>query len=171
MQNPNCTSLRRVKLLCNESNRKVILQDLKRTIKEIGKIDLENRIASLVQELYMDAEYRERTNLQMQEIIVQLEKKLAVIETGKEQKRVELGGKDRNYVAQLEVSLDRYEQLLLAADSEKLRLIEEISILKKENYQIRLELANSSVDNETEELIEQLTLQLEQEKHNNKSLE
>ena len=49
-----------------------------------------------------------------------------------------MGGKDRHYVEQLESSLDRYEQLLLAADSEKLRLIEEISALKKENYQIRL---------------------------------
>lgn len=72
----------------------------------------------------MDAEYRERTNLQMQEIIVQLEKKLAVMEMGKEIKRGDLGGKDRNYVGQLEASLDRYEQLLLAADSEKLRLVE-----------------------------------------------
>lgn len=138
MQSPNCASLRRVKLLCNESNRKLILQDLKRTIKEVGKIELENRLASLVQELYMDAEYRERTNLQMQEIIVQMEKKLAVLESGKEAKRVEMGGKDRHYVEQLESSLDRYEQLLLVADSEKLRLIEEISMLKKENYQIRL---------------------------------
>lgn len=65
----------------------------------------------------MDAEYRERTNLQMQEIIVQMEKKLAVMESGKETKRVETGGKDRHYIEQLESSLDRYEQLLLAADS------------------------------------------------------
>ena len=83
MQNTNCASLRRVKLLCNESNRKLILQELKRTIREIGKVELENRLASLVQELYMDAEYRERTNLQMQEIIVQMEKKLTVMDSGK----------------------------------------------------------------------------------------
>ena len=42
----------------------------------------------MVQELYMDAEYRERTNLQMQEIIVQMEKKLGVLESGKDVKRV-----------------------------------------------------------------------------------
>lgn len=74
--------------MCNESNRKVILQEVKRVIKEIGRVELENRLVSLVQELYMDAEYRERTNLQMQEIIVQMEKKLGVLESGKEVKRV-----------------------------------------------------------------------------------
>lgn len=64
----------------------------------------------------MDAEYRQRTNLQMQEIIVQMEKKLGVLESGKDVRRVQTG-KDRHYVEQLESSLDRYEQLLLAADS------------------------------------------------------
>lgn len=39
---------------------------------------------------------------------------------------------------QLEESVARYERLLLAADSEKLRLNDEVAVLKKENYQIRL---------------------------------
>jgi len=38
--------------------------------------------------------------------------------------------------------------------------MEEIAYYQKEGYQMRIELSNSSLDNETEMLIEQLTLQL-----------
>lgn len=53
---------------------------------------------------------------------------------------------------------------------EIIKFHDEISILKKENYLIRLELSNSQLDNETQQLIQHLTLQLQQEKHNNRIL-
>jgi hypothetical protein len=40
-----------------------------------------------------------------------------------------------------------------------------VAYWQQEGYELRTELANSSVNNETEMLIEQLTLQLEQEKN------
>lgn len=136
------------------------MQELRRLIKEISRVDLENKITTLLHELYMDAEYRERTNIQMQEMIAQLQGKITQLE-GKiahlerpirkiEQHRI---SNPESYMIQLEESVARYERLLLAADSEKLRLTDEVAVLKKENYQIRLELANSQLDNETEELI------------------
>lgn len=148
--------------------------ELKRSIKEIAKVDLENKITSLVHQLYMDAEYRERTNLQMQEIIVQLEAKIAQLERVRPEpikKQGKLHSNSEAYISHLEQSLSRYERLLLNADSEKLKLMDELAVLKKENYQVRLQLANSQLDTETEQLIQQLTLQLEQEKHSARMLQ
>jgi hypothetical protein len=75
----SASSANRIKVLCNESTRKNIMRELKMLIKDISKIELENKISSLLHELYMDAEYRERTNMQMQEIIVQLEQKITLL--------------------------------------------------------------------------------------------
>ncbi len=153
------------------------MQELRRLIKEISRVDLENRITSLLHELYMDAEYRERTNIQMQEMIAQLQGKITQLESKIAHLERPLRKTDHRmtnpetYLQQLEESVSRYERLLLAADSEKLRLTDEVAVLKKENYQVRLELSNSQVDNETEELIEELTLQLEQEKHSSRWLQ
>ncbi len=52
-----------------------------------------------------------------------------------------------------------------------MKLMEEVTALRKENHQIRLELADSDLDNETQRLIEQLTLQLEREKYSARELE
>lgn len=52
-----------------------------------------------------------------------------------------------------------------------MKLMEEVTALRKENHQIRLELADSDLDNETQRLIEQLTLQLEREKYTARELE
>lgn len=52
-----------------------------------------------------------------------------------------------------------------------MKLMEEVTALRKENHQIRLELADSDLDNETQRLIEQLTLQLQREKYSARELE
>jgi hypothetical protein len=57
--------------------------------------------------------------------------------------------------------------MLNEADNEKLSLLNEISDLSKENYQIKLELGHDHGDrggSETDRLIEDLAEQLEQEK-------
>lgn len=52
-------------ILSNSMPRKDSLAELKQLLKEIGNQELSSRISSLVQDIYMDAEYRERANLQL----------------------------------------------------------------------------------------------------------
>lgn len=52
-------------ILSNSIPRKDSLAELKQLLKEVGNQELSSRISSLVQDIYMDAEYRERTNLQL----------------------------------------------------------------------------------------------------------
>lgn len=124
---PSCSAstANRLKILSNDASRKSIMLELRRLIKEIARVDLENKITSLVHELYMDAEYRERTNIQMQEIVVQLENKIAHLERTRPDLRKESRTPaTATEVLQLQESLSRYERLLFAADSERLRLMD-----------------------------------------------
>ena len=56
----------------------------------------------------------------------------------------------------MRASLRKYEKLLDEADNERVGLLDEISALSKENYQLRVELANKG-EGESEGLIQELT--------------
>lgn len=59
------SSNNRHNILSNSIPRKDSLTELKQLLKEVGNQELSSRISSLVQDIYMDAEYRERANLQL----------------------------------------------------------------------------------------------------------
>ncbi len=59
----------------------------------------------------------------------------------------------------MKLSLRRYEKLLSEADSERVSLLNEITLLSKENYQLRVELSNGQAENESE-LVRELSAEL-----------
>jgi hypothetical protein len=59
----------------------------------------------------------------------------------------------------VKLSLRRYEKLLSEADSERVSLLNEITLLSKENYQLRVELSNGQAENESE-LVRELSAEL-----------
>lgn len=94
-QKCGASTINRARLLCNESNRRSSLGEIRRLLREISNSDLANKIESLVQEVFMDAEYRERTNMQMREMVVGLEEQLMNYERGGARQ-------DEGYVRQLQ---------------------------------------------------------------------
>jgi len=59
----------------------------------------------------------------------------------------------------VKLSLRRYEKLLSEADNERVSLLNEITLLSKENYQLRVELSNGQAENESE-LVRELSAEL-----------
>lgn len=82
----------------------------------------------------------------MQEIVGQLEDRIDHLQSKREIPPVQQNP-SRAYLQQLEESINRYERLLRVAEGEKMKLMEEVTSLRKENHQIRLELADSDLDN------------------------
>ena len=98
-----------------------------------------NQLNTLIQQMYMDAEYRERTSAQMRETIINLEETVGKFQQkGDSRSRRGLNYDEGPYIHQLEESVNRFERLLSEKDHEKHNLLTEISNLSKENYQIRL---------------------------------
>lgn len=59
-------------LFSNQQGRNSVLTQIKVIMKSID-IELANRLMSLIYELYLDANYRERTNFQMREMVINLQ--------------------------------------------------------------------------------------------------
>lgn len=55
------------------------MSEIKQLMKEVD-IGLANRVMALVYEIYLDGQYRERTNMQMHDRIINLESRLASME-------------------------------------------------------------------------------------------
>ena len=66
----------RIKILANNVPRKSIVSELKKMIREHPNVEISNKMVDLVQQLYLDAEYRERTSLKLKDIVVNLENKI-----------------------------------------------------------------------------------------------
>ena len=67
----------------------------------------------------------------------------------------------------MKLSLRRYEKLLSEADSERVSLLNEITLLSKENYQLRFELSKGRTEDESKgrteddsELVRELSAEL-----------
>jgi hypothetical protein len=67
----------------------------------------------------------------------------------------------------VKLSLRRYEKLLSEADSERVSLLNEITLLSKENYQLRVELSKGRTEDESKgrteddsELVRELSAEL-----------
>ena len=67
----------------------------------------------------------------------------------------------------MKLSLRRYEKLLSEADSERVSLLNEITLLSKENYQLRVELSKGRTEDESKgrtedesELVRELSAEL-----------
>lgn len=74
------SSLNRHNILSNSISRKDSLAEVKQLLREVGNQELSSRISSLVQDIYMDAEYRERANLQLREMVIGYENQIIVLE-------------------------------------------------------------------------------------------
>lgn len=85
----------------------------------------------------MDAEYRERTNLQLKEMVVAYKNQVEGFQRQGSYYRAQ-ESVDGPYSNGSKYSLRRYEKLLSEADNERASLLNEISLLSKENYQLRV---------------------------------
>jgi chromosome segregation ATPase len=117
----------------------------------------------------MDAEYRERTNVQLKEMVVDYESQIKNWQRqgayyGNNQEE------EGNYPGGLKQSLRRYEKLLDEADSERVGLLNEITLLSKENYQLRVELSSKDAEGGAEAARE-LAAELEQERSYSRALQ
>ena len=72
LRNKSEVQLKSNSLLDKYFNRKDHMDEIKRLLKEIPNHKLSNRLYNMVQEMYMDAEYRERTSTQMRDTILKL---------------------------------------------------------------------------------------------------
>jgi predicted amidohydrolase YtcJ len=86
----------------------------------------------------MDAEYRERTNAQLKEMVVGYENQIQNWERNSSYYRQDDAASSHMHPASLKNSIRRYEKLLAEADAERVSLLNEITILSKENYQLRV---------------------------------
>lgn len=86
----------------------------------------------------MDAEYRERTNAQLKEMVVGYENQIQNWERNSSHYRQDDAASSHHHPASLKSSIRRYEKLLAEADAERVSLLNEITVLSKENYQLRV---------------------------------
>lgn len=70
------SSNNRQNILTNQYLRKESLTEIKQLLREINNPEISNRINSIILEIYMDAEYRERTNVQLKEMVVNYESQI-----------------------------------------------------------------------------------------------
>ena len=64
----SCSASRskRTQFLSNVEGRNGTLSEIKLLLKQVGDIELANKLSTLIYEIYLDAQYRERANLQLQ---------------------------------------------------------------------------------------------------------
>lgn len=66
-------------MLSNQGSRNDALAQIKHLLRNID-IELSNKLMPLVYEIYLDAQYKERTNLHMKTIIIDLQDQVAELE-------------------------------------------------------------------------------------------
>jgi hypothetical protein len=125
-------------LLSSHLVRRESLVEVKQLLREVNNPELSQRLNSLINEIYMDAEYRERTNAQLKEMVVGYENQIQNWERNGSYYRQDDAASTHLHPNSLKHSLRRYEKLLGEADTERVSLLNEVTILSKENYQLRV---------------------------------
>ena len=94
-------------------NRKSHFQEIKKLLKDIANLQMRNKLLNLTQELFLDAEYRERTSNQLREKIISMEQIITKMQHSSEHRY--RGGhslEDASYILHLEESLRKYERII-----------------------------------------------------------
>ena len=100
------------------SGRKNQYGEIKKLLKLVSHLEISGRLSNLVQEMYMDAEYHERTSTHMRNAIINLENDVHRLEkAGHGRHNQAMGADEEQYIYHLQESVKRYEKLLSDKDN------------------------------------------------------
>lgn len=74
------SSINRQNILSNDYIRKESLAQLKQLLRDVNNAEVSGRLNAIILEIYMDAEYRERSNIQLREMVVNYEHHIMKLE-------------------------------------------------------------------------------------------
>ena len=119
---------------------------------------IREKLGELIHQIYVDAEYRERVNIRLKDMVIELESRNEILE------KQGYDGRQRNG------SIRKYARMLENADNEKVALAGQIAELSRDNYQLTAQLSSHTQNPENEGIYKGLKLGLEHEKATNRVL-
>ena len=112
------------------------MEEVKQLLWDIDNTDISDRLRGLILQVYMDAEYRERANSQLKDMVITLENRNAALSKNGHH----LNGDGHHRRREEVIAMRKYAKMLQEADSEKVSLANEVADLSRANYELQVQL-------------------------------